>query len=301
MIVLFKNESSLIMQIFVNGIITGLTIAVLALAFSVVYLPTRVFHVALGGVYAFVPFIAWACLRLGWPWQLAMTMAVLIGVGLSMSCELVNHCPLERKKSSSGAHLVSSLGIYIVIVQAIALIWGNETKVLRTGLDAVVALGDIVITHSQILAALVSVVVLAFFYLWLRFSNLGLQFRALADNPTEFALRGYNVRRLRIVAFGISGILCSVGALLVSYDIGFDPHGGLVALLLAVVAMIIGGRESFFGPVIGAILLGLIRSEVVWFLSARWQDAVTFLLLILFLLVRPNGIFGRKGRLEAEA
>lgn len=287
------------MQIFVNGTITGLTIAVLALAFSVVYLPTRVFHVALGGVYAAAPFIAWTCTRWGWPWYFAMALASLTGVGLSLACEFVNHAPLERKGASSGAHLVSSLGIYIIMVQAVALIWGNETKVLRRGLDAVVPFGNIIITRAQLLAAGASVLMLALFYGWLQWSRLGLQFRALADNPKELALRGYNIRRLRRVAFGMSGVLCSVSALLVSYDIGFDPHGGLVALLLAVVAVIIGGRESFLGPVLGGILLGLVRSEVVWFLSARWQEAVTFLLLALFLFIRPNGLLGRKGRLEA--
>ena len=288
------------MQIFVNGTITGLTIAVLALAFTVVYLPTRVFHVALGGVYATAPFIAWTCTRWGWPWYVAMALASLTGVGLSLACEFVNHARLERKGASSGAHLVSSLGIYIIMVQAIALIWGNETKVLRRGLDAVVAFGEIIITRAQLLAAGVSVLMLALFYGWLQWSRLGLQFRALADNPKELALRGYNIRRLRRVAFGMSGALCSGSALLVSYDIGFDPHGGLVALLLAIVAVIIGGRESFLGPVLGGVLLGLVRSEVVWFLSARWQEAVTFLLLALFLFIRPNGILGRKGRLEAE-
>jgi branched-chain amino acid transport system permease protein len=281
------------MQIFVNGIITGLTVAVLALAFTVVYLPTRVFHIALGGVYAAVPFITWTCLQWGWSWYIAVTVASLIGVGLSLACEWINHAPL--------AHLVSSLGIYIIMVQAVALIWGNETKVLRMGLDAIVAFGDIIITRAQLFAAGGAVLVLALFYGWLRFSRLGLQFRALADNPKELGLRGYNIRRLRRVAFGMSGILCSVSTLLVSYDIGFDPHGGLVALLLAIVAVIIGGRESFLGPVLGGILLGLVRSEVVWFLSARWQEAVTFLLLALFLFLRPNGLIGRKGRLEAEA
>jgi branched-chain amino acid transport system permease protein len=225
----------------------------------------------------------------------------MMGMCLSLLCELINHNPLERKRATSGTHLVSSLGIYIIIIQAVVLIWGNETKVLRTGLDTVAAVGGIIITRSQIIAAVVSVVIIAVFYCWLRFSSLGLQFRALADNPTEFALRGYNVRRLRLMVFGISGIFCSGSALLVSYDIGFDPHGGLVALLLAVVAVIIGGRLSFMGPVVGGILLGLVRSEVVWFLSARWQEAITFLLLALFLFVRPNGIFGRKGRLETEA
>jgi len=288
------------MQILFNGIITGLTIALLALAFTVVYLPTRVFHVALGGVYAAVPFIAWACLRGGLPWYWAMLIATLIGMAISVACELINHAALEKKGAASGTHLVSSLGIYIILVQAVALIWGNETKVLRTGLDAVVQMGGVVLTYAQLIAAGVCLVALGIFYLWLHFSQLGLQFRALADNAKEFALRGYNVRRLRLMAFGISGLLGAVSSLLVAYDIGFDPNGGLTAVLLAVVAVIIGGRQSFFGCVLGGILLGVVRSQVVWFLSARWQEAITFLILALFLFLRPHGLLGTKVRLEAE-
>jgi len=70
------------MQILMNGIITGLTIAMLAVAFSVVYLPMRVFHIALGGVFAIVPFVAWVCLREGWSWYLAVVSASLMGIGL---------------------------------------------------------------------------------------------------------------------------------------------------------------------------------------------------------------------------
>jgi branched-chain amino acid transport system permease protein len=86
----------------------------------------------------------------------------------------------------------------------------------------------------------------------------------------------------------------------VAYDIGFDANGGLNTVLLAVVAVIIGGRQSFLGPILGGILLGVIRSEVVWFWSARWQEAITFLILAIFLFVRPNGLLGNKMRLEAE-
>ena len=84
-------------------------------------------------------------------------------------------------------------------------------------------------------------------------------------------------------------------------EIGFHPHSGLDTLLLAVVAAIIGGQGSFIGPIIGGLLLGIVRSEVVWHISAQWQDGVTFLLLALFLLLRPQGIVARRARLEAEA
>ena len=288
------------MQILFNGIINGLIIILLALAFTVVYLPTGVFYIALGGIYATIPFIVWGCLQAGLPWFVGIFAATLVGIIVSLACELINHAPLEKKGSASGAHLVSSLGIYIILTQVVAIIWGNETKVLRMGLDGVVRLGSVILTFAQLIATSASLVILVLFYLWLQYSKLGLQFRALADNPKEFALQGYNVRRLRLVAFGISGLLGSVSSLLVAYDLGFDPNGGLSAMLLAVVATIIGGRQSFFGPVLGGILLGVVRSQVVWYLSARWQTAVTFLVLAFFLFLRPNGLLGSKVRLEAK-
>jgi branched-chain amino acid transport system permease protein len=287
-------------QILINGVITGLTSSLLAVAFSVVYLPTRVFHVASGGIYVAAPMIAWACLQRHWSAYLALAVTLLVGIALSLACELLNHGPLERKHASSGVHLVSSLGIYILVVQAVAMIWGNETKVLRTGVDAVLRIGEIAITRAQIVAALVAITLLVLFYLWLRFTGLGLRFRALASNPAETALRGYNIRRLRLIAFGLSGLLVATSSLVVSLDLGFSPQGGLSALLLAVVAVIIGGRETFLGPALGGLILGVIRSCAVWFLSSRWQEAVTFLLLALFLFVLPNGLLGRENRMEAQ-
>ena len=289
------------MQILANGLVSGLTIAVLAVAFSVVYLPTRVFYIALGGIYAAAPFVAWAGVQAGWPWLVATLAAVAVAVTLSLACERFNHALLERKEAPLGAHLISSLGLYIIFVQAITLIWGSGTKTLSLGIDKTITLSGVVLTYAQLLAVGISVLTLICFYAWLLFSNLGIQFRALADNSDELALRGYNIRRLRLLAFGVSGLLGAESALLTAYDVGFDPQVGLSTLLLAVVAVIIGGRQSFVGPAVGGILLGVVRSEVVWFLSARWQEAVTFGLLALFLYVRPNGLFGRKTRLEAKA
>jgi branched-chain amino acid transport system permease protein len=287
------------MQILCNGLISGLTVGLLAMAFNVVYLPTRVFWLALAAVYASVPFIAWQILQWNSSWALAGSVAIAFGVLLSIACEALNHSPLERKRASSGVHFVSSLGIYIVAVEAIALGWGNETKVLHDGLDTIVKVSAITLTHGQLLAAVVSLALLAIFYTWLRWSKWGLQLRALADNPIQLALHGYDTRYLRLLAFGLAGFLASVCALLVAYDIRFDPHVGLTALLLAIVAVIVGGRSTWVGPVLGALVLGVLRAQVVWFFSAKWQDAVTFALLALFLFLRPQGLLGRKTRLEA--
>lgn len=289
------------MQILVNGLITGGIVAVMALAFTVVYLPTRIFYIALGGVYALAPFLVWTGLQWGWAWYVAVAAALAIAILFSLSCELLNHAWLEKKRAAGGTHLIASLGTYIVMVQTIAIIWGNETKVLRQGVDDVFRLAGVTLTQAQVGGAAIALLTIAGFYIWLQFSQLGLQFRAMADNSMELALRGYSIRNLRLVAFGIAGLLSAIASLLVAWDVGFDPQGGLAALLLAVVASIIGGHQSFFGAVLGGILLGVMRSQVVWFLSAQWQEAVTFMILAIFLLFRPQGLIGQKRRLEAEA
>lgn len=289
------------MQIILNGFLSGLAIALLAVAFQMVYLPTRVFFVGLAGLYSLAPYIYLSGQGMFGCWEGSVMLSLAVVISLSLLFEWANHAPLTRKGASDGAHLISSLGLYIVLVQVVAMIWGNDTKTLRTGLDPTVQFFGSVLTQSQLLMAGVACVLLLGFLAMLRASGIGLRLRALADNPIQFALYGYNVDIHRFVAFGLAGLFATAASLLTAYDIGFDPHRGLHAVLLAVVAVIIGGRTSFVGPIVGGILLGLIRAQVVWHFSARWQEAVTFAVLAFFLLVRPQGLFGQKTRIEASA
>lgn len=290
------------LQVAINGVISGLVIALLATAFSLVYVPTRVFHVALGGIVAFIPYVALQCQKGAMPVVVQVIAGLAAAMLLSVGCELLNHAGLERKKASSATHMVASLGAYIVIVQVIALAWGSDTQNLLKGLDEVIRFpGDVSLTWTQCVTAVVSILLLGSFHVWLTRTELGLRFRALADNPTELALRGYNTNRLRILAFAMSGAFAGVGAMLIAYDVGFDPHLGLSQALLAAVAVILGGRSSFVGPILGGLFLGILRTHVVWFLSARWQDMATFMVLAAFLFFRPHGMLGQRVRLEAEA
>lgn len=288
------------MQLLLNGLINGLLLACLALGFSIVYLPTRIFFIALGAIYALAPYIAKSIISAGGPWGLAVITTLAAAAVISMLSELFSHRNLEKKQASEGAHLIASLGVYIVLVEIIAVVWGNDPQVLRTGLDEVYRWSGLVLTRAQLLSALVSIGILALFNIWLRFSDLGLHLRAMSDNATEFALRGFNLHAYRLLVFCLAAVLATAASLLSAYDVGYDPYGGLHMLLLAIVAVIIGGRGSFWGPIVGGLLLGSLRSLVVWNLSARWQDVATFALLALFLYVRPYGICGRPVRLEVE-
>ena len=102
----------------------------------------------------------------------------------------------------------------------------------------------------------------------------------------------------RLLVFAVGSILAAAGAILDALDVGMEPQGGLPVVLAAAVACIIGGLHRFLAPAMGGMILGLLQGLVVWKTSARWESGVTFCILILFLLFRPQGILGRAERLE---
>lgn len=286
------------MQIFVNGILQGCLIGGVGVAFALVYRTARVFHVALGGIYALAPFVLLACMAAGLPVWIAVCAALAAATLIALLLEETIHWPFSLKRAPAEVHLIGSLGAYLVLVQIIALIWGNESRVLRAGVDSTWNVSGVVLAQAQLLGAVLTAAAVAILFVWLSFANRGLELWALADNPVLVSLLGRNVRALRRWVFGLSAVLVAVAALAQAWDVGFDPHVGLKVVLLGMSAMIIGGTGSFIAPFLGGVLLGLLRAEVVWFGSARWEDAATFVLLAAFLFFRPQGIFARVMRLE---
>ena len=287
------------MQILINGTIQGLLISLLAIGFSLVYNSTGIIYIAQGAVYALSPFLLFSFIKMGMGIPFSVFLTFIIAVFLSMSFEKINHWPLYKKEASPLIQLISSLGIYIIIVQIIVLIWGNETKVLRAGVDTTGNFLGVILTKSQIIGGVTGLWFILLFLLWLKKSDSGLMLIALSDNPIQLSLLGHDIVRLRLLTFGLSGFFTATAASLTALDVGFDPQGGLNAVLIAIVATIIGGKGSFVGPDICGVLLGIVRSQVVWYTSARWEDALTFLFLVLFLFFRPQGILGSKGRIES--
>jgi branched-chain amino acid transport system permease protein len=288
------------LQIFINSLVSGLAIGAVALAFTLVYRPTGVFYLALGGIYALVPHFALALINLGVHWSMACFLSVLLGVAVSCGCEVLSHSRLERKGAPHINHLVSSLGIYTILVQLIVMIWGSNTKVFWEAQDYVYRPFGLSMTQAQLISALAILLTLGGLGAWMKKARKGLLLRGLTYNPKEMQLLGRPVPSLRLWAFGISGGVVAVVSLVIANDVGFDPFGGIGMILLGVVAVIIGGRDSFVGPVVGGIILSVLRSFATWH-SPKWQEAVTFLLLGFFLLFIPRGIFSRTTRMEADS
>jgi len=285
------------LQLLANGIIMGSIYALVALGFALVYNTTRIFHIAYAVLYMFAPYMILTFYKnLGFPFYISFPIAILLTILLSVLMEITIYRPLSKKKSSSSVILISSLGIMIVVINIIAMFYGNETKILNPNISKSVSIGNIIITYSQLYQLGLSLLVMFIFMAFLKFSKFGIKTRAMRDDDVLCTVFGMDIYKMRLVLFTLSGFFAALGGGLVAYDVGMDPYVGMPMLLNAVVALIIGGMGRFEAPILGGFIIGILQAAAVWAFSSRWQDAVTFTLLILFLLFRPQGLMGEKKR-----
>lgn len=285
------------LQFIINGLITGVIYGVVALGFALIYNTTRIFHIAYAALYMVAPYFLMLFMQLfGLPVYTAIFFALIATAILGLLIDFSIYSPLIQKNNTSNVVMVSSIGAMIIIINLVAMFFGNETKTINSSISESITFGSIIITHTQILQLVVSIVILTGFFIFLKYSKFGIQTRAYRDDQKLLEVIGVNAKNLRIILFALSSILAAIGSCLVAYDVGMDPYVGMPMLLNAVVALIIGGVGRFEAPVLGGLLIGILQALVVYFTSARWQDAVTFSLLIVFLLLKPQGILGEKMR-----
>lgn len=284
-------------QFIANGLIHGTMLSLAALGFALVYNTTRIFHITYAGLYVFAAYLFWQfSVVFDMPQWLGILFA-MTGTGiLSILIEKLVYQPMDTAKATHNSILVASIGIFTILINIIALLWGNETKTFSAAINPVYQYSGILITEAQLIQLIVAVVAIPLFFVVLNYTGYGLKIKALRDDPQLLRLNGFSPYHLRLAVFFSSGILVALASGLSARDIGMDPYIGMPILLNAVVAIIIGGAGRFEAAVIGGISVGILQALVVWQWSAQWQEAITFAILLIFLLFRPQGIIGEKQR-----
>ena len=287
------------MQLLANGLVSGCLYALVALGFALIYNTSRIFHLAHGAVYtaaAYLLYLFAVVLQLALPIAL---LGSLVGTALlGLLIEIWVYAPLRKKNASLLVALLSSIGVYTVSVNLIAMVFGNETKVLRPGIEKTYEFGNVILTRIQLAQVLVFLILFPLMMWIIKSTTWGKQIRAVRDNLQLAEVMGIRLKRIYGSVFLVGSALAGSAAFLAAMDVGMDPHVGMPMLLTAAVTMIIGGVGTFGGAVLGAFLIAILQSLVIWQVSARWMDAVTFSLLILFLVFRPEGLLGRRKRVE---
>ena len=289
----------MLVQLLANGFSNGLMIALMAAGFALIYNTTRVFHVAHGAVYVLAAYTYYALSqRLLLPKPLAVGATLLVAALFGAAIESFIYAPLYRKQAPQIVSLLSSFGLYVAIVNCIAMFFGNEIQVVPAIRGAAIQFGPILIARIQIVEGAVSILTLVPLTVFLWRSEWGRLIRATRDNPQLVAAMGTDLLSIRRLVFVIGSGLAGIAAILSVVDVGADPQSGMPAFLIATVAVIVGGLGSFGGAILGSIVVAVLQSLAVWRVSPRWSDAITFAILILFMVFRPTGLIGSRRRIE---
>jgi len=282
-------------QLLMNAIIAASVYSLMAISFGLIYSTVRFFHFAHGVVFAIAPYCAFLFhVQLGWPLAPSVAMGVLASACAGAMCDLCVYRPLRRKKASPLILLIASLGIYVTLQNLISLVCGDDTKTMQFGVvqEGVNVLGAHV-TPLQMTTIGISVALVIALTAFLKATRIGLRIRAVANDPQLAACSGISSDQVILWTFLIGSTLAGVGGILASLDTDMTPTMGMNALLMGIVAVIIGGTGSLPGAVIGALLLAIIQQFGIWRIGSQWQDAIAFAVLLVFLLWRPDGIFGK--------
>lgn len=286
------------LQFVLNGLIMGLMYSLGSFGFALVYNTNRIFHIVFSVLYVIASYSLFVFSKkyFQFPFSVSLALSLLITSLISTAIYLLVYKPLVKSNSSKNVLMISSIGAMIVLTYTIVLFFGNQSHIIQTGIPKIINLGNVQITYNQLLQVIYGVVFIALYFLLLNNTKLGIVIRAIRDDEGLLNILGINSDKYQILIFSISGLLIALPGCLISYDIGLDPFMGMPFFLNIVVCTVIGGMGKFYSPLIGGILLGLIQAVSTFYFETRWTNAVTFVILLLFLFIKPNGLVGEKTR-----
>jgi branched-chain amino acid transport system permease protein len=279
-----------------NGLVLGFLYALVAIGLSMVYGILRMINFAHGEILMVGAFLALPVSAAGAPVWLVLLTGIAGATAVGFIVQATIYRPLLR--SSEVTLLVASLGVSLLLQNIVLNRTSPQPKRMAPAfLDQPFLLGDVVLRTVDVAIVVLAAAAMLATHLFLKHTRHGRALRALAQDMSAARMMGVRVPFMVMICFLIGSALAGVAGVLYGYKYGhLTPLAGFLPGLKGFVAAVIGGIGSFPGAVVGGIILGLLETFLVGYLPdalAQYRDAYVFLVLILVLLVRPSGLFGK--------
>ncbi len=212
------------LQLLVNASITGILLALISWSFGIIFTTTKVFHFAHAAVYVTSVYIYIAVNNLLTNVLLSVIISLAGTFLIIFLIELIVYRPLSEKKVNQNITLISSLGLNILLVNIISIIFGNQVQIIKLLDLKIYSLQNIAITNIQLLQFICGVSLMFFIYIAFKYSRSGLEVKAVAEDSIKASVLGVNVRKIRILVFGIGSAIAGSVALLNAIETGISPN-----------------------------------------------------------------------------
>ena len=284
------------MQQVVAGLASGSIYAALALALVLIHRATGVINFAQGEMATFSTYIAWTLTtNHGWAYWPAFAVTLLLSFlgGAAIHQTIIR----PNEKGSLLRVVIVTIGLLILINGLVTWIWGGEVRAVQSPFPAgTTEIAGVAITTADIGTIAVVVATVALLWALFQYTKLGLAMRAAAVNPAEARLVGVRVTWMLSLGWGLAAVLGAVAGMLAAPSVFLDPNLMAALLIYAFAAAVLGGIDSPIGAVVGGLTLGVglnLIGTYVDFVGADLRLPVALLVILVVLLVKPTGIFGK--------
>ncbi len=282
-------------QLIVNGIVTGTILTLGSIGLTLTYGILRFANFAHGDIMTVGAYVALILLWMNIPPGVAFLFAMVITAVVGIVIDTILYKPLRRKGSI--VLLISSVGVALFLRNLVQIIWGPQMRYYTTEIQVAYTLPfGIRIKPDQVLIIVIAAVLIVLMHLFLKRTRTGKAMRAMADNAELAQITGIDTDKVVIWTWGIGCALAAAAGILLGMEIQLRPSMGWDLLLPIFAAAILGGIGKPYGAMAGGMIIGLSQEISTAYLSTAYKPAVSFVILIIVLLIRPSGIFGKVER-----
>lgn len=282
----------MLLQQLVNGLTLGAVYTLVALSFSIVMGILGILNLAIAELFMFGGYIGFAVITAQLPLPVALAAGMAVPALIAVVIEKVGYEPLRNAPLITP--MLSTLGFSIILQNLATNIWGSDPLQLPSELfDRRIPLGWASIGIMQAVVIGVTILLVALVAVIVQRTPAGRALRAVAENREVARLLGVSAGRVMLVAFGMSGALAGAAGVLISlHYAAITPYIGVETGLKAIAVMVIGGTRSIWGALLAGPLIGVAEVLTVAYGGSSMRDLVVYGLMILILLVRPQGLLG---------
>ncbi len=283
----------ILLQLTVSGLSTGMIYALAAAGFVVIHKASDVINFAQGDLLLLGTYlIFFAVAQVGLPWSLGVLTTMLLAVAVALAVERLVLRPLVGEPVIST--IMATIGLSSVLRGAINAIWGPNPRAFESFLPAGdIMVGPATLSAARVLSIPIALAVLGALGLFFRHTRDGIAMRAIADDPRAALSMGIGIPRVLGVAWGMAAATAAIGGVMLGGIVGVSPNVASIGLRVFPV-VILGGLDSLAGAVVGGVVIGLLEVHVGYHLGHGLNLVVPYLVLILVLMARPHGLFGKE-------
>lgn len=288
-----------LLSVLTGGLVLGSLYALMATGLAVVWTTLGIFNFAHGAFIAVGAYVAWQissvdAIGAGFVIGLVGAVVVLFVIGVIAHFLLVQ--PFERKPNLVLLSVVTTLAGATIFENLLIVGWGARPKQIAPMMEGDLHMGEVSISQNEAIIIILVLVILALVGFFLRRSRTGRAMRAVAQNREAAQLMGLDVPKLFGMAFGLSAALAGLAGVFIGSIRFINPSMGADPLLKALIVVIFGGVARFTSPIYAAFIAGMVEAFAIYYVGLYWAPAVLFALMIVVLVIKPEGLFGKHER-----